>query len=910
MPVTRNNALSSTDLRAGALSDPGRVQGYILATIRKPRLAGVVGRRVSILLGAPDCPIEGWEFLALQAPGSRDVLHLLAFSNPSPAAQRFLARHALDLDLVFATGMKITEYWARWTLANKFGQQDSFDAARIALLIDPGDIHATSSAINSLVAINWWEPVRPFTQRRVVLQPGSARAWFDVGRCETELNPRKTILRISQRTLVLEPTNPLYLELRCRMMIRREDFAGAQSLISRFAVACPENEGFIELRDEFGWLGQQMRRYHADTSNLEAAYWHCLSAGRLQIRSYRERFLTHVIYHSRRYFHYNIRALRLPITPDHVALGDRGNRANAISPNPPRTIDLKPTPGQPSIETGEAIRRGCEGVVVEGNLRGGSAPTQYWLEYQIDGEVAPQSTVKRWAPPPLSRRRKIRLVEEYRQWGYYTQSLHYAVIAAPTGDKAEQTATGFARMRAPFCIDMNHMTGAGTFFLIGAWSPAADIPTGAGVGPTPLDYRDARVEIDVANELDADAKSFITLGVQAKTENSPSDEFPQSAGWMLSGQSVEVRSLPYGAQKTLQFELRPQSAGWTMMGNNPALKDDADERYAYSPLDRVLRSTDENIFFCLSNPDEPDLPVGHLSFGTMRIQHRDWSILSPTQGTVLLEQPEGAPVDAMVLTDGGSGDPAEYWVSPSRPTRPQRFVWDLGSEQTLDRVLIHQNPEWPCRTIEILTSCDGNHFEPCTRLALSQGRPEFGELRQTMTQIPEAPPVRFVAAVLLDGYERTRFGLDAIELFARDPQPVPDNAPASIAFEIPAPPPGATLSYQLVAENEYGRCDGETRTLEIPVEIGPEILSVEECARGDDRITLAVRLATGGRPCRLGIAGVDLEITPEAEIEVGHDPMPKLRLLRVPSEAGAYPDTVNIQLTDDEGRQATRKFSL
>ena len=495
----------------------------------------------------------------------------------------------------------------------------------------------------------------------------------------------------------------------------------------------------------------------------------------------------------------------------------------------------------------EAVWKGNTGAVVAGAIGGTTLATEYYFAYGTDEKNLDRRTETRWVPPGRTNRFHQQAVDALVEWQVFT--VESEVVG---GDPDPESPDAFAfRLISPFGKDRNHMNGIGIIDLFLGWFSlrlSREDRTGS-IRADSQDLRDAEVEL-VLRPKGLDARDFfLASNVQGNFGETSSTEMSNTAPWALTGQLVDPETLDGESWNRLTFRFRDSPRAWTFCGNNPEEQTSA-ARYSYHPLGEVLSRHQGNICFFFIFGDVRDTPEGIIDLRSIAIRYRNWSILTPDAGAELTGFPDDSLSDPYCLTNGWLDNPKEMWFSAPRPKAPQEFTWRLPNGARPKAVKIHQNILRPVKTIEILTSTDGDTFQSQLTGELTRIKP-IDDVPTPAWIALDGQPASHLKLVIHSGHQDDFWGLDGFEVFDDALPPVPELEPASVSEDIDDLEPGQKLYFQLVAENAAGESLGPVTAIDIPATQKPAITDGRVLRQAGGRTTLLLEIM----PC-----GLDTEV--------------------------------------------------
>ncbi len=482
---------------------------------------------------------------------------------------------------------------------------------------------------------------------------------------------------------------------------------------------------------------------------------------------------------------------------------------------------------KPVVETEAASSLGTTGITFNGRVNPRGAPATWHFEYGPSERYGKATT-----PQPLP----PRLAAFYREsWDERLGGWQAGMDGKGLAHHAEGGAAGgFVRFAEPSEHDFNHVDGIGTLHLASYFYPGSH-PNAQGwraaLGGGDPDLRDARVRLQVRGNAWAPNGSECVWWTQSDHELAPPQPADwRRANWAYTGFSLN-RFLRSGKWEAVEYRLRNRSHDWTYGGNNLAQRR---PNYAYASIDRAQAAVSCDFFHLLAGVDPARPPTGSIDFDEFELAYRNYSLLLPSNGGRLLRAPGGDPT---TLTDGWRHGAERMWRSEENPAEPLEFAYAFERPVVIERVQIHQHPEWPAKAVEVLASADGAKWQPVLAgdlPASSPGGPNFAHLlRQGL-----AVAAREVRVRVLSGWQPRHWGLGEIEVFGTGARMQTDDDWYHVNADLLGPAPGETCHYRLVITTDAGTVAGENRSFRLPRDAAPEAITGAATPLGEGAATL------------------------------------------------------------------------
>jgi len=500
-----------------------------------------------------------------------------------------------------------------------------------------------------------------------------------------------------------------------------------------------------------------------------------------------------------------------------------------------------------SVELAEHSPIGMDMATIAARIGGTRLPTNWFVEYGASPDTLKHATEPAFVPPGIGRLTKESISLAPESWSVY--SADWSFIDGAGDDDDLNRPLPFLRLHTPFGKDRNHMAGIGVIDLIGGWQGRAE-PEPAGHDARTggrIDLRDAVLELDVrAGGLDLKDFRFCCF-CQNQLEDRTIFYMVDGTCWALTGQTVGSEVLATDDWVRLTFTFVDDPGEWSFMANNPAEQHFRAGRYSYQPLGRMLSGHKGNFAFGFIYGDERDTPDGHLDIRAVSLRYRDWSVLAPGAGATLTEWPKESPSEPSHLTEGTFGLEDRCWASSEDSSAPQIFEWTFRQPCTVTAIKLHQHPLWPTDRVEIAAIREGGSREMIA--SLSFGENEMRLYHELDDDIGCADIECSGLCVTLVGPAGAGvWGLDALEVFSSNLEPIPSTELTTLSQELVALPPGGRIYYRVVAENEAGRTATDVCALDMPSGQSPLLHDVRMSDEISGRKLLRVRANAMGLP--------------------------------------------------------------
>lgn len=492
----------------------------------------------------------------------------------------------------------------------------------------------------------------------------------------------------------------------------------------------------------------------------------------------------------------------------------------------------------PAATTGTAEPVGRTGMTVNGTVHPHGAVTSCFFEYGPTSEYG-KKTPPAFLPPKLA----AHYVESWDQnAGGWQGGMDGKGLTHQTEEGA---AGGFLRFTEPSGNDPNHVDGIGTLHLCKYMYPGPLL--GAGnqsimLGGGDPDLRDAKVSLKVRGNAWKPNGTELVWWTQSQSNiEKLYDPSWRRANWAYTGHSLSdlLRS---GKWEHAEYRLLNDSTQWTYGGNNLAQNR---PNYEYWPIDLAQRHLNNDFFHLLTFIDPNRPPQGSIDFDQLVVTYRNYSLLIPSNGGRLVASPKGAPDDAGTLTDGWRFGNRKMWRSAASPKEPQVFEWTFERPVSIEKVQIHQNVEFPAKSVEVILAGDGVAMMT-TRITLPAEWPQGPNFAFAQAALKQAD-VRSLKLVITEGYKPDAWGLGEVEVFGSGATMQPEDEPNHVNTDITGLEPGKTYHYRLVAVNPHGTTAGEDRTFTTPAGDAPHVVTGRAIRITPKSATLEGRVTAFGR---------------------------------------------------------------
>jgi hypothetical protein len=491
-----------------------------------------------------------------------------------------------------------------------------------------------------------------------------------------------------------------------------------------------------------------------------------------------------------------------------------------------------------NVDTYVATSLGMDGFSANGRIQPHGAPAEYYFEYGTTKDYGQKTETKRLPPKLAAYYREDWDVGKAGWRGGSGPDLRHFPSGGETG--------GFIRYAEPTGDDYNHEDGIGLlhlvqYFYVGSFD--ADAPTSALGGSEP-DFRDARIRVSVrGNNWRGNGTDLLWWSqVDVNRGHPKPGSGARFSNWAHTGFNL-TESLASGQWEKVEYRLYNDTTEWSYAGSNRVLNQQLGrgEVYVYLPLDEVLGNLDTDIFHVLTYVDREHYPTGSIDFDNLEIAYRNHSVVFPSNGGKLTSSPPGSD-NPEALTDGWRNGPGKTWTTAPSPQGPQEIVFDFDQPIAIDRVQLHQNPEWPSKEVEVL-SYDGQTWTTLVRDTIPAGTKEYivnaaadgavegGPVSANLTYLLArdlkdlAPPARKLKVRILSGYRPERWGLGEIEAFGTGATEKTDDDWYRVTQDITGLKRGEAYHYRLVSVIGGKTELGGDMTFTVPADNTPEVVT-------------------------------------------------------------------------------------
>ena len=494
--------------------------------------------------------------------------------------------------------------------------------------------------------------------------------------------------------------------------------------------------------------------------------------------------------------------------------GDPGEAGGDGGSYDPDATTPKPSPDG-NVVTYAATELGLDGLSANGRIQPHGAATDYYFEYGPTAAYGKKTPVAPLGP---------------KLAGYYEESFNTGLAGwrggAGTDLKymASGAGAGFARYLEPTDTDYNHVDGIGLLHLVQYFYPGTfdgDAPTAAFGGADP-DFRDAKVTVTLRGNAWAPSGSELVWWSQIDPKHGAYTAGQQQkySNWAHTGFFL-TDSLFSGKWETTSYRLWNDTTDWTYAGTNRELNVQLNrDEYVYAPLHEILEHLDTDIFHLLSYIDTEVYPDGSIDFDDLQITYRNHSLVFPSNGGKLTSAPVGSDNPA-ALTDGWRNGAGKVWKSGASPSAPLEIVYDFDAPVVVQKVQIHQNVDFPSKSVEVLVSTDGgaswDSIVQDTLPATHPAGPNFTYLLATGL----SSPAKKLKVRVLSGYRADAWGLGEIEVFGTGARMLTDDDFYRLNADITGLAPGETVHFRLVGVIDGKTVAGGDQTYTAPVDKKP-----------------------------------------------------------------------------------------
>ncbi|MFN0196580.1 MAG: hypothetical protein ACKVT0_07530 [Planctomycetaceae bacterium] len=493
----------------------------------------------------------------------------------------------------------------------------------------------------------------------------------------------------------------------------------------------------------------------------------------------------------------------------------------------------------PKIASRPATLLGNTGISVNGRIHPHALPTDYYIEFGPTSSYGSRTDAKP-LPPRLGAYYYESWDEGWNGWrSWDSQHQHF---------KEGGASRGHIRYNAIQRDDHNHDDAIGTVHLAKYMYPGRFTPIpSAFLAAGDPDFRDAIVRISVrGNDWQPHGTEVVWWSQnQINPEVNPDDgtlspDYKHS-NWAYTGYNL-TELLQSGKWEHAEYRLNNDTNDWTYAGNN----NDAPRYDAYRSIDEIQKHLNLDFFHMVVFVDPANRPTGSIDFDELVIGYRNYSLLTPANGGRLVKSPDGSDDDPATLTDGWRFGLQHMWKSATNPAAPQEFTYAFETPIVIESVQIHQHPEWPAKEIEVLTSADGQTWQPLLEGSLAETVPEGPNFNFLLKRHLNATAVQAKIRIL-SGHRAEHWGLGEIEFFGAGAEMQTDDDWYNVTHDLTELPTGETVHYRLVAKSAAGITIGEDQTVTLPMDLKPHVLTGEATRVVEGRAKLEGRLNPLGR---------------------------------------------------------------
>lgn len=474
---------------------------------------------------------------------------------------------------------------------------------------------------------------------------------------------------------------------------------------------------------------------------------------------------------------------------------------------------------KPRIVIGPATALGLKAFSANGRIHPHGSYTTHYFEYGTSQSYG-HKTLEQALPSSLGAFYRETWEANTGGWGHYGPKMSH--------HREEGAARGFIRASEPsFYNDFNH-EGCEVLHLAATFYPGTIVNSGSSdfyapgayLGGGDPDLRDARVSVSIrGHNFKANGAELIWWSQSQSNIEKGDGPGENRSNWGHTG-FLLTDLLQNGKWQRVEYRLAPDTTKWTFGGYNSRRGQERTRKYTYWPIDQVLRHTNCNVIQLLAFVDPKNPPNGAIDLDDFVLAYRNRSLIYPANGGRLIDWPKVSKADPATLTDGWRNGEGRQWESEENPKGPQEFVYAFEKPVNVHTVQLHQNPQWPAKDVEVLTSLDGNVFAPLVKASM----PEKGDPNDNFAfSIHRGlkAEARNIKIRVLSGYRQEHWGLGEIEVFGTGATFLPENEETAVTADLHDLKPGTTYHYRLVARNEAGISYGEDRTFTTPATAKP-----------------------------------------------------------------------------------------
>ena len=476
--------------------------------------------------------------------------------------------------------------------------------------------------------------------------------------------------------------------------------------------------------------------------------------------------------------------------------------------------------GPPEVQAGSPTLLGITGLSVNGQIHSHGLPTTWQAEYGPTAAYGKKSDAKP-IPPRLAAHYRESWDEGWNGWNSWCpKRLHFS-------DGGKQK--GYISYEGSPRDDHNHDDGVGTVHLTpymypGSVSLSAGAPS-ASLGGGDPDFRDAIIKLSVrGRDWKPNGTELIWWSqAQSNIEDNPDDMTLapnyKHPNWSYTGKNL-TELLGTGQWETAEYRLLNDTNAWSYCGNNKGEK-----RYdAYWSIDETQRHLNLDLFHMVMFVDPNNRPTGAIDFDEFEVTYRNYSLAFPANGGQLISSPNGSDDAPTNLTDGWRNGAGKMWKSAANPSSPLEFTYEFTKPVTIEKVQLHQHPQWPSKEVEVLVSEDGTNWTPLVRGEMLEKHPHGANynflLKKKFSARAKQAKVR-----ILSGHKPDHWGLGEIEFFGTGAVSLPDDDWFHVNVDLLDLHPGETIHYRLLATNATGMTTGVDQSFTLPAETQPQVIT-------------------------------------------------------------------------------------
>jgi hypothetical protein len=467
------------------------------------------------------------------------------------------------------------------------------------------------------------------------------------------------------------------------------------------------------------------------------------------------------------------------------------------------------------VRAGEAL--GTTSFTANGRIHPHGLPTTYYFEYGATASYGAKTPAQALAP---------RLAAFYREsWDERLGGWLAGMSGKDMAHHAEGgAAKGFVRFSEPSGDDPNHVDGIGTLHLASYFYPGTH-PGAEGLralfGGGDPDLRDAKVKLWVrGNQWVANGTECVWWTQSDNDVALQRTPDWRRANWAYTGFSLND-FLASGKWEKIEYRLNNHSEDWTYGGNNLAQKR---PNYAYDSVNNSQSRVSCDFFHLVAGVDPKNPPTGSIDFDEFELAYRNYSLLLASNGGQLTVAPGGSADDGGTLTDGWRHGAGRMWRSAANPAAPLEFTYGFKDAVDIQRVQIHQHPEWPSRGVEVLVSEDGQVWKTLFSGDVPERSPAGPNFVYLFKEGFKAR-ARGVRVRILSGYKGEHWGLGEIEVFGAGAVMQTDDDWYHVNQDIGELKPGGSYHYRLVATSAAGTTRGEDQVFVVPADTRPHVVT-------------------------------------------------------------------------------------